>query len=71
MLAIEHSENSKILEQHKPTNRHDTQQIRTLEKKKLLQEKRQERERRKTQEISLLKRSQVENRFTNYLLHWF
>lgn len=38
-------------------NRRDTQQIKTLEKKKILQEKRQERERRKTQEISLLKRS--------------
>uniref|UniRef100_A0A915ENZ4 PH domain-containing protein n=1 Tax=Ditylenchus dipsaci TaxID=166011 RepID=A0A915ENZ4_9BILA len=38
-------------------NRRDTQQIKTLEKKKILQEKRQERERRKTQEISLMKRT--------------
>lgn len=36
-------------------NRRDTQQIKTVEKKKILQEKRQERERRKTQEISLFK----------------
>uniref|UniRef100_A0AC34R0H6 PH domain-containing protein n=1 Tax=Panagrolaimus sp. JU765 TaxID=591449 RepID=A0AC34R0H6_9BILA len=38
-------------------NRRDTQQIKTLEKKKILQEKRQERERRKTQEISIIKRT--------------
>lgn len=38
-------------------NRRETQTIKTVEKKKILQEKRQERERRKTQEISLLKRS--------------
>ncbi|CAD5229846.1 unnamed protein product [Bursaphelenchus xylophilus] len=38
-------------------NRRDTQSIKTVEKKKILQEKRQERERRKTQEITLLKRS--------------
>ena len=38
-------------------NRRDTQPIRTVEKKKILQEKRQERERRKTQEISLMKRT--------------
>jgi spectrin beta len=38
-------------------NRRDTQQIKTLEKKKILQEKRQERERRKTQEISVIKRT--------------
>ncbi|KAL3084189.1 hypothetical protein niasHT_039315 [Heterodera trifolii] len=38
-------------------SRRDTQQIRTLEKKKILQEKRQERERRKTQEISVLGRA--------------
>ncbi|KAI6237537.1 hypothetical protein M3Y95_00275500 [Aphelenchoides besseyi] len=38
-------------------NRRDTQQIKMVEKKKILQEKRQERERRKTQEITLLKRS--------------
>ena len=37
-------------------SRRETQQIRTLEKKKILQEKRQERERRKTQEISLVGR---------------
>ncbi|KAI6229996.1 Spectrin repeat-containing domain protein [Aphelenchoides fujianensis] len=38
-------------------NRRDTQQIKVIEKKKILQEKRQERERRKTQEITVLKRS--------------
>uniref|UniRef100_A0A1I7ZAM9 PH domain-containing protein n=1 Tax=Steinernema glaseri TaxID=37863 RepID=A0A1I7ZAM9_9BILA len=40
-----------------PESRRETQTIKTLEKKKLLQEKRQDRERRKTQEISLLKPS--------------
>lgn len=43
-----------VIESTQP-NRRDTQQIKTLEKKKILQEKRQERERRKTQEISLFK----------------
>uniref|UniRef100_A0A7E4UVW3 Spectrin beta chain n=1 Tax=Panagrellus redivivus TaxID=6233 RepID=A0A7E4UVW3_PANRE len=38
-------------------NRRDTQQIKTLEKKKILQERRQERERRKTQEISVIRRT--------------
>lgn len=38
-------------------NRRDTQQIKMVEKKNILQEKRQERERRKTQEITLLKRT--------------
>jgi hypothetical protein len=38
-------------------SRRDTQQIKMIEKKNILQEKRQERERRKTQEITLLKRS--------------
>uniref|UniRef100_A0A1I8B4T5 PH domain-containing protein n=1 Tax=Meloidogyne hapla TaxID=6305 RepID=A0A1I8B4T5_MELHA len=40
--------------QQQQQNRRETQPIRTLEKKKMLQEKRQERERRKTQEISLM-----------------
>lgn len=38
-------------------NRRDTQQIKMVEKKNILQEKKQERERRKTQEITLLKRT--------------
>ncbi|CAK5026981.1 unnamed protein product [Meloidogyne enterolobii] len=42
------------LQQQQQQNRRETQPIRTLEKKKMLQEKRQERERRKTQEISLM-----------------
>lgn len=46
-----------FLEAAAAVNRRDTQQIKTLEKKKLLQEKRQERERRKTQEISILRRT--------------
>ncbi|CAD5225498.1 unnamed protein product [Bursaphelenchus okinawaensis] len=48
-------------------NRRDTQSIKTVEKKKILQEKRQERERRKTQEITLLKRtpSQENTTFSN------
>lgn len=49
-------------QQQQPERRRDTQQIRTLEKKKILQEKRQERERRKTQEISVLSRNKARER---------
>jgi hypothetical protein len=49
-------------------NRRDTQQIKMVEKKKILQEKKQERERRKTQEITLLKRSPSQVGITGNLL---
>ncbi len=57
---LRHKERDRMRQQDetaKEPNRRDTQQIKTVEKGKILQERRQERERRKTQEISLLKPS--------------